>query len=285
MKLSVFPLVNYIAKTKEAKIQASVQVSRPNLPTTLEFSTEEDLIKAVTSSAWSPSVFSGYKCDDNFFSTDLMVLDIDNGLTITEAEKLVQKLGLACLCVPSGNHTEGLNKFRLIFPLSRTIYSKDVFDDTWDYLQDLFPMLDRQCSDESRYYLMSTMIDGFYQEGKLLDPIIKEKEEVRNLGYFQTNRIEVTEDLADLVNQIYGEPREKIPEPVDFFIRNGPTGIPGGWINALNSACFSLALSGVDDIIIEEVCEKIAPNPLDKKDLYQIARSIRDGKRIRETNV
>jgi hypothetical protein len=43
-----------------------------------------------------------------------------------------------------------------------------------------------------------------------------------------------------------------------------------------------LSLSGVDDSIIEDVIAKISPSELDKRDLYQINRSIRDGKKARK---
>jgi hypothetical protein len=193
----------------------------------------------------------------------------------------VQKLGLCCLCLPSPSYSPEEQKFRLIFPLAKTILNDRDFDATWDWLQEQFPELDKQCSDEARYYCCSKMDDGFFQDGKLLVPVKAEEEKPLESKHYE-EQITVTEDMQELVRQIYGKPREKVPESVAFFLQNAHTGIHGAWVNSLNAFVFSLALSGVDDSIIEEVAEKLAPNPLDKRDLYQIKRALRDGKKSRK---
>ncbi len=124
------------------------------------------------------------------------------------------------------------------------------------------------------------MEDGFWQDGDFLVPK-KAPEQALNEVYKET-QVEVPDNLKDIVKLLYGKDRETIPEAVEFFLTNAHTGLPGLWVNSLNSCVFSLALSGVDDMIIEEVIEKLAPEALDKRDTYQIKRSIRDGKRARE---
>jgi hypothetical protein len=280
LKITIFPKANYLPKSKEDKIALSKKVSNPNLPEVVEINTEEDLIQIVTSTGWSPCVFSGFRHNDNFVSTDFMSLDIDSGLSIESAENRVQSLGLACLCLPSPSHSPELHRFRLIFPLAKTIYNSEDFEATWDWLQGQFPELDKQCSDLARWYAPSRMDDGFWQEGDFLVP--KKAPEKVKKQHFSETLVEVPEDLKDIVKLLYGKDREAIPEAVEFFLTNAHTGLPGLWINSLNSFVFSLALSGVDDTIIQEVVEKVAPEALDKKDEYQIKRSIRDGKRARE---
>lgn len=282
MKLSIYPKVNFLPKNKEDKILQSKLASNPNLPQTLEINTDDDLINAVTSYGWSPSLFSGFRHNDNFVSADFMSLDIDSGLSIEEAEKRVQNLGLACLCLPSPSHNSKHHKFRLIFPLAKTILSCEDFDETWNWLQKQFPELDNQCSDYARWYAPSKMEDGFWQDGEFLVPKKAPQVQQSYLSYKET-QVEVPDNLKDIVKLLYGKDRETIPDSVEFFLTNAHTGLPGLWINALNGCVFSLALSGVDDTIIEEVMEKISPEPLDKKDLYQIKRAISDGKKIRET--
>lgn len=280
MKLSIFPKANYLPKTKDDKIALSKKVSNPNLPEVVHIVNEEDLINIVTSTGWSPSIFSGCRHNENFISTDFMSLDVDSGLTIDEAEIRVQKLGIACLCLPSPSHTSEEHRFRLIFPLAKTIYAIEDFDATWDFLQEQFPELDKQCSDPARWYCMSKMEDGFWQDGDFLVPK-KAPEQVLNQVYNET-QVEVPDSIKDIVKLLYGKERSMAPEAVSFFLENAHTGLPGLWINALNACVFSLSLSGVDDTIIEEVIAKIAPTELDKRDLYQINRSIRDGKKARK---
>jgi hypothetical protein len=210
-----------------------------------------------------------------------MSLDVDSGLTMEDAEKRIQKLGLACLCLPSPSFTPEFHKFRLIFPLAKTILNKDDFDATWDWMQEQFPELDAQCSDYARWYAPSKMEAGFWQDGEFLVPKKAPQAQASSLNYAEA-QVMVPEELSEIVKLLYGKERETIPESVEFFLTNAHTGLPGLWINALNSCIFSLALSGVDDMLIEEVIDKISPEPLDKRDIYQINRAIRDGKRARE---
>jgi hypothetical protein len=282
MKLSIFSKVNYLPKNKDDKIAQSKLASNPNLPQVIEIATEEDLINAVTSYGWSPSIFSGVRHNDNFVSSDFMSLDIDSGLTMEDAEKRIQKLGLACLCLPSPSFTPEFHKFRLIFPLAKTILNKDDFDATWDWMQEQFPELDIQCSDVSRWYAPSKMEAGFWQDGEFLVP--KKAPEKQSLPFnLKETQVEVPEELSEIVKLLYGKERETIPEAVEFFLANAHTGLSGVWINALNSFTFSLALSGVDATIIEDVIVKIAPDELDSRDMYQIKRAIADGTKARES--
>lgn len=282
MKLSIYPKVNSLPKNKDDKILQSKLASNPNLPQVLEIATDEDLIQAVTSYGWSPSLFSGFRHNDNFISADFMSLDIDSGLTIEEAERRIQRLELACLCLPSPSHTEQAHKFRLIFPMVKTILNKDDFDATWDWLLTQFPELDKQCSDYARWYAPSKMEAGFWQDGEFLLPKKGKKEEELSYNSHET-QVLVPEELGEIVKLLYGKNRDTIPEAVEFFLTNAASGLPGLWINSLNACVFSLALSGVDATIIEEVVSKISPNELDKKDLYQIKRSVKDGIKARDS--
>jgi hypothetical protein len=282
MKLSIYTKVNFLPKNKDDKILQSKLTSSPNFPEIVEISNDEDLIKTVTSYGWSPCIFSGYRNNNNFISCDFMSLDVDSGLTIEEAEKRVQKLGLACLCLPSPSFTPEFHKFRLILPLAKTILNTEDFDTTWDWLQQQFPELDAQCSDYARWYAPSKMEAGFWQDGDFLVP--KKAPEKQNLPFnLKETQVEVPEELSEIVKLLYGKERETIPEAVEFFLTNAHTGLQGLWINSLNSCVFSLALSGVDATIIEEVIAKVSPDALDKKDLYQINRSIKDGNKARES--
>lgn len=281
MKISIYPKVNFLPKNKDDKILQSKLTSSPNLPEIIEVSNDEDLINIVTSFGWSPCIFSGYRNNNNFLSCDFMSLDVDSGLTIEEAEKRVQKLELACLCLPSPSFTQEFHKFRLIFPLAKTILITEDFDATWDWLQQQFPELDAQCSDYARWYAPSKMEAGFWQDGNFLVPK-KAPEKEKVMYSIKETQVEVPEELSEVVKLLYGKERDSIPEAVEFFLTNAHTGLSGLWINSLNSCVFSLALSGVDDILIEEVIAKVSPDSLDKKDIYQIKRSIRDGKRARE---
>lgn len=280
MKLSIFSAANPHPVGPEEKKLVTYQVSRPNLPETVEFFTDDELIDFVTNYAWSPFVFSSYRHADNFVSCDLLVYDIDDGLTIDDAKKIIEERGLACLALPSPSHTEELHKFRLIMPLAKTVFDEDVYIATWLKGAELFGVVDPSCKDMARFYNGSTMEDGFWNEGELFEPCEPEPvPEVEDRKFLNAVLKPVAGDIKEMVREIYGEDRTVVPEAVDYFIRNAHTGIPGGWINALNRFCFSLALSGVEEDAILILCNQLAPDILDSKDLYQIKRAIKDGRK------
>lgn len=275
MKLSIFKSVNPLPKSKDEKSQESKKASQCEIA---EFSDDTALVNLVTTYAWSPFLFDNNKrLASNFISTDLLVYDIDDGLTIDKASQIVEDAKLCALILPSTSHTLEHHRFRIILPLARTITSPSVYQETWRKHSELFGCVDEQAKDMGRFYFGCRDDDGFWIEGKFIEPLtpapVVKKEE-----FTQGTMLEVTEDIDKLVQDIYGEPRDKIPEAVDFFVRNAGTGLQGMWTNSLNRFVFSLTLSGVDDNMILDVCEQLAPYPLDSKDMYQIKRAIRDGK-------
>ena len=280
MKLSIFPSANpHPIGDKEKKL-VTYQVSKPNLPVVKTFETEDELINLVTNYAWSPFVFSAHRHADNFVSCDLLVYDIDDGLTIDEAKTIVEANKLACLCLPSPSHTEELHKFRLIIPLSLTITDPDIYIATWFAGAELFGVVDPSCKDMARFYNGSTMEDGFWNEGEFFDPAKPEPvKEVDSRVHNNKVLMPVTGEIKEMVLSIYGEHRAVVPEAVEFFLRNAHTGIPGGWINALNRFCFSLALSNIEEDVILTVCKSLAPEELDSRDMYQIKRAIKDARK------
>lgn len=282
MLLSIFPNANAHPRTKEEKRDVGFQVSYPNMPETIYFDDEDKLLSLVTTYAWSPFVFSAHRHADNFVSCDLLVYDIDEGLSIDEAKGIVETRKLACLCLPSPSHSEELHKFRLIIPLSRTIFYPDSYEETWKVGAAIFGVVDQSCKDMARFYNGSTTEDGFWNEGEFFEPVAAAPvKKVDNRVHNNNVLLPVGGDIKEMVQQIYGEERKVVPEAVDFFLRNAHTGIPGGWINALNRFCFSLALSGVQKDVILIQCESLAPEALDKKDMYQINRAIRDAEKER----
>lgn len=282
MQISIFPKALAHPATKEDKVKNALYVSKPYHPQIVDVSSEDDLIKYVTSYAWSPSIFSEYRNNDGFISTDFMVLDIDQGLTIEQAEARCERLGLCHLILPSPSFTLEHHKFRLIFLLVETIYSKDVYDQTWQYLQSLFPEIDKQCCDYARFYYGSKADNGVWGEGDLLSPIKLDPKPL-SIKYDKTTDYVPVEGYADLsiLEKIYGKTPDKIPKRVDFFLKNAPNGLPGEWIVSLNHCCFTLALQGVEEAIIQDVIESLAPEPLDKRDLATMNRAIKDGSKSR----
>ena len=281
MRLSIFPKSIPLPKNSEEKIHYAKFTSKPHVPKIVEISNEDDLIDKVCNYAWSPFIFDGYRLQNNFLSTDFAVFDIDEGMKIGDAEKIVESLNLACLCLPSTSHTEEQHKFRLIFPLSRTIRRKKDYILTMDSLGKYFSYDPACFEDTARFYYGSKMIDGFWFKGDFFESIIDEPEETKTKDSLYkldcSEKVEVGEDIEEIIQFIYGETKEKIPEQIDFFVRNASTGLSGKWWNSSRSFIFTLALVGISFDKIKNVYESLAPDPLDDKDIRLLENAFSAG--------
>lgn len=279
MKLSIFKDTKAHPKGKDEK---RVEASKARYPETVTVKDDEDLIKLVTSYAWSPFVFDGYRDAGSFISCDFLTYDIDEGMTIDEADKLISEAGYTCLCLPSPSHTPEAHRFRLVLPLATTITDPEIYRATWLDGAKYLGVVDEQCKDLARFMFGSTQDDGFWYEGELITPVRPEPVPEK-LAYRPSadTLVNVTGDKAELVAQLYGGPRTKVSEAVMYFIDNAHTGIPRAWTNTISKAAFSLSLSKVDENVIMQLFEELAPEPLSESDLFQINKGIKDGEKKR----
>jgi hypothetical protein len=247
MQLSVFPKAKALP-SKEDKAKQARFTSKPFLPELREVKTDEELIDIICNYAWSPSLFTEFRSQVNFISTDFMVLDIDEGMTIDEAEKVVHELNVCCLAIPSTSHTEDNHKFRLVFPLARTIKSKEVFEITMMKLAEVFPADPACTGDTGRFFFGGKLVDGFFYEVDLLEPSIvpKKTKKVLKLDFNASDRIIVGESLKELVEALYGQSKEKIPDSIAYFLENAPGNLAGEWYIRSNSFLFTCGLLDLD---------------------------------------
>lgn len=287
MKLSIFRQAKPLPKTKEEKAKSAKSAINPEV---VDVSTEELLIEMVTNYCWSPFVFKGTRKQENFLSTDFAVLDIDEGLTIEEAERIISEANFMCLCLPTTSHKPEAHRFRIIFPLSRTIKDIDEYKATMEDLREVFPMSDPSClTDTARLFFSGTMEDGFFIEGDLLEPVKPAPKPQKQGNSSFSNRgdtsakVLVEDDIKEIITELYGEEREKIPEAVDHFIRNAHTGLSGTWTCDLNRFAYVLSLQGVEHDVIVDLTLYLAPRgELTKRDEDTIRRAVEDGIRDRE---
>jgi len=273
MLISIFPEVKALPSKSEKGKEARF-ASKPHHPMTVDIKSEDDLISAITENAWSPNIYNGYRLQANFIQTDFMTLDIDDGMTIEESEGIVEGLGIASLCLPSTSHTEEAHRFRLVFPLSKTITDDGEFEATMKYLAEVFPADPSCVNDKSRFYFGCRLDAGYWTEGALLDPKPSAKKP----------SVVSTEELKEHVIALYGSQQSEIPEQVSYFLENAHTGLPGEWHNAANSFLFTLGLQGIDFDKIEEVFDLVSPEGLDQHDRYLLERATEEGYKARLDN-
>jgi hypothetical protein len=297
MRISIFPQVKPLPskeeKPKEAKKTGIIkdkktgEIIKEYLPEIVEIETEEDLLRVLSSYAWSPNVFKGARSQDNFKSTDFVVLDIDDGMTIEQAESIIETSGFTCLCMPSTSHTKEHHKFRLVFPLSRTINDKDTYSATMSDLVEVFTCADPKCvHDYARFYFSHRTDDGFWIEGDLLEPVEPPRTNVNSSTrrFDVSTKVRTSEDIKELIKDLYGEERDQISESVAYFIENAKNGLPGEWVISLNNCVLVLAYQGIDYDTIYDLIEYLAPNPLDKRDIATIKKAFEDGVRDSKNN-
>lgn len=282
MKISIFPKAATHPRTKEDKAEASLYVSYPYKPVTVEVKDEDDLIELVTNNAWSPSVFREYRRDSEFVSCDIMTFDIDHNLTIGEAEAICEENNLYHIILPSPSHSPEEHRFRLLLPMVHTITNPEQFKSTWEWCYDnLFSQVDRQCSNVSRHYFASRLDDGCLGEGDLLVP--QKAPEKPKFGDYSSKLVKVQGYTnTEVLELLYGEVPETLPESVDYFLKNAHTGLPEGWIVPLNAFAYILALQGIEGDKIIQAAMEVAPDELDKRDIDTLERAIRDGEAKKE---
>ena len=281
MKISIFPNIKVITSKEDKKTFAKFG-SNPHMPETMEVSGIKDLIKFVTAGGWSASIFQGFRKKDNFKQTDMLVLDIDNGLSFGEALNRVQQKDLMCICLPSSGNTKELSKFRLIFPLAFTVETRGMFQESMKKLVELFPEADPACvGDEARLYFNCVLSDeGFVHEGMLFTPL--DVPELIVERPVSNRMIVITSDVKDAAEQLYGEPRTTIPEAVAFFIQNAPTGLDGIWNQSLNAFGYTLGLQNIEYDLVYQMVDQLAPDDLDSNDEFTLERSYNQGCKTRE---
>ena len=261
MKLSTFPKCKALPEKAQKAAEARF-TSKPYLPQITEVTTVDDLIEVICNNSWSPSLFKEFRRQDGFISTDFIVLDIDEGMTIEEAETVVHKLDICSICIPSTSHKEDNHRFRLIFPLAKTVTDREVFAATMRKVAENFPADPACLGDTGRFFFGGKLVDGFFFNGPLLEPE-KAAKKVKNSprsDYDVKDSVVVGESLEELVLALYGETRTKIPEPISYFLENAPDNLTGEWYHTSNRFLFTCGLLGLDQDRVSEVFFSLYPH-------------------------
>jgi hypothetical protein len=122
--------------------------------------------------AFSPVLYAEPRRGNQYVEcVTLALVDYDDGTTIAEAKERFSAFEF--LLYTSFNHTPEHHRFRLLFPLEKSIAAKD-WDCAWAHLAKLAPGLDESCKDLARIYYLPTHRPGaeqisFRNEGMLLD--------------------------------------------------------------------------------------------------------------------
>lgn len=111
VKISTFPLRAFKTDFKNP-IHQFIEIK--------EVTNEEHMVQLQQTMAWSPQIFNGYRDKKNFVSSELLVLDIDDG-NVQEFINLVKEHGHKCIITFTTSHLKNGNKdrFRATFYVSQ----------------------------------------------------------------------------------------------------------------------------------------------------------------------
>lgn len=128
--------------------------------------TLDQLASTICQSAWSPFLFrpdeSGqmHRHNDRFLETSLMTFDIDEGLSLAEAQERC-KNDAVIIATTKSHQVEkqsgrivkpACDRFRVILLLNRTISSREEYEANWREQAKRLGNVDDQCKDLCRFY-------------------------------------------------------------------------------------------------------------------------------------
>ena len=126
-----------------------------------------DLI-TVQGYATSAELSDPYRCDENFVSRSLIMIDIDKEMTIQDLfeDEFYNEYGAGFYVTPS--HTDDAHRFRIIFRLEQAIDDRELYKKIVGGLMMRYTKADPKCSDAARLYFGTVNCNIFEFTDKLL---------------------------------------------------------------------------------------------------------------------
>lgn len=135
--------------------------------------TLEELADAiVTGKTFMPGIMEARngilrRAKDNRHSQQIVALDFDNGLTLTDALNDEFIRSNASFLYTTFSHTDVINKFRIVFVLDKVIFDYTEITQILEGLLGLYPQADGNCKDGSRIFYDGTTIHWFDKSNRV----------------------------------------------------------------------------------------------------------------------
>lgn len=127
----------------------------------VEVASLDDVAKLMRTKTISAGVFKeDYRNINNFERADFMLLDVDDGCTLTDAIKKLENKYEAVIATTKSHQKEKEGKgiadrFRVLLKLEQPITNAKDYYETYTALKEEFPFIDPQCTDPSRQFYAS----------------------------------------------------------------------------------------------------------------------------------
>lgn len=221
-------------------------------------------------SVWSPSLFNldnvkkMHRSNKNFKSISYLVFDIDDGLCVETARKIIAENRLTGLIATTRHHQKEkitksgsiqppCDRFRIVLVLEDTIYDIESYGSTWrHYKNTLFPSADEACKDPARFYFSSTEVIEIFDG----DPCQIIHRDTISISHNQS---------ASEINKEKGI----LSKHTKNFIENGAR--EGHWHNAIIKSLYDLKKNNYSQEEAIELLKEASPQKqLDDEDFRQI---------------
>ena len=140
-------------------------------PVAVDFS-DTEILKEIFKYDFSPSVFKdGYRRNENFTSTNLLSIDIDEGVSISQFRQIFKDYRY--ILATSRNHQKtkkdkpACDRFHAFFPV-HTITDAQEVRAKLKTLSDLYPFIDKQATDAARFFYGNPEVQVYFNDGKPL---------------------------------------------------------------------------------------------------------------------
>lgn len=145
----------------------------------------EGLKEIITSRSWAGASFNAdRRTKSEFRSIDLMVLDIDDGMSLDEARfAFMQYRHIIALSKSHQKEKDGkpaVDRFRVVLFLSQPITDNAVYEATWYWCKKQWPAIDDACKDSSRFWFASPEVVQADSDGEEVP--VASKEDVEGLA-------------------------------------------------------------------------------------------------------
>lgn len=216
---------------------------------------------------WSPATFKpARRKKENVKAVSLLVLDIDGGMTIDQADAKLRELGAqACIYTTHSHqritpdHPIAEDCFRIVIALADPIGATD-FPRLWEWANDFFDgKIDAGCKDASRmYYLPAIAHKGasfVFRNyiGDSLDWAALDLPEESSNALSEESSVDPSVDPTGAPDAYYEAAIDSEIERVRMAPANGRN-------NGYNKAVYNLAQLGIDRAVIESVLIPEAEN-------------------------
>ena len=157
LKISLAPRTLDAAKCTKFRSE-TIEISE--LEETLK-SNNYSLINWKTDKKTNNKIYDRYRDGAKFESASGLVIDIDTGLSIDDAEKSLQGLGVNYIIITSKNHQKikknlpPEDRFHILIPFNKPTSSSSKYKTAFTYFHVMFPDMDTQVMDLGRYIFYS----------------------------------------------------------------------------------------------------------------------------------